>query len=233
MMDGNTTQTFGILSSAPDGTITDHIFEYISLIATELKFTADQNENSITNSLCKTLEFKKSPYSPYYFHHQNIESDKENTSTDFAAFGTFAYAQDNDLDPDESPPLIKFEAKRLSSSIPKKREKEYVIGEYEENRQVRNSGGIERFKNNRHGKDVKNACIIGYVQSDTFAVWMGKINEWISGEIDSAHDTSLTWDIHDLLKEVDVKAQLAIYNSSAKRISGDIIQLRHFWINPA
>ena len=233
MMASNINQTFGSLSSAPDGSIIEHIFEYITIIATELKFTADQNENSITNSLCKTLEFKKPASSPYYFHHQNIENDVENTSTDFAVFGTFAYATANDLDLNESPSLIKFEAKRLSCSLPKQREKEYVIGEYEVKKRTKNSGGIERFKNGRHGKDVENACIIGYVQSDTFPLWMGKINDWISAEITTAHDITLNWDLNDLLKEVNVNEKLALYKSIAKRVAGDMIQLRHLWINSA
>lgn len=229
----NINHTFGTLSSAPDGSITEHIFGYISTIVVDIKYDADQNENSITNSLCKTLEFKKNPSSPYYFHHQNIESDKENTSTDFAVFGTFAYAQENDLDIEESLPLVKFEAKRLSSSIPKKREKEYVIGEYEHNKQVKNSGGIERFKNCRHGNDVVNACLIGYVQSDTFSIWREKINEWISAEISLAHDSTLSWDDGDILTEVSLNSKLAVYYSTAKRVTGDIINLRHLWINSA
>lgn len=232
-MASNVNQTFGSLSSAPDGSIIEHIFEYITVIATELSFTADQNENSITNSLCKTLEFRKPASSPYYFHHQNIEDDIENTSTDFAVFGTFAYATENDLDLSESPSIIKFEAKRLSSSLPKKREKEYVIGEYEIKKRTKNSGGIERFKNGRHGKDVKNACIIGYVQSDAFPLWQEKINEWISAEIITGQDSTLTWDMNDLLQEVNMNEKLALYYSSAKRVSGDVIRLRHLWINSA
>lgn len=37
---------------------------------------------------------------------------------------------------------------------------------------LENSGGIERFKNGRHGKDVVNAGIIGYIQTDSPAYWI-------------------------------------------------------------
>jgi hypothetical protein len=198
----------------------------------EFKAKNDENENAITNKLCKALEFKKPPEYPYFFHHQNIENEKENTSTDFAVFGTFAYAQETGLeDEDDAPALIKFEAKRLSAAIPKKREKEYVIGEYEKGTQIKNSGGIERFKNERHGKDVSHAGIIAYVQTDTFSNWLTKINGWVNDEIRNPSDVRLTWIDADLLSFSQAFTAVLEYRSVSNRLSGDTVALRHLWVN--
>lgn len=222
--------TFGTLSSAPDGGIVNHIYAYINSILEGFNGDKDENENKITNRLCKTLNSRKAPESSYFFHHQNIENDKENTSTDFAAFGTYAYAQENNIE-DDSPSLIKFEAKRLSSKLPQTRDREYVVGEYLLGKQIKNSGGIERFKNGRHGKDVSNACIIGYVQTDTFSHWLGKINNFISEQITSAQDSALLWDAKDILKPCETNSKLASYSSVSKRSTGNDIYFKHLWVN--
>lgn len=224
--------SFGSFSSAPDGNTVDRIFEYVSKVLQGFNGTDSENENCLTNKLCKALEYTKPPESPFFFHHQNLENPKENTTTDFAAFGTFAYAQQNNIsDSDEAPPLIKFEAKRLSTALPKKREREYVIGDYEKKRQIRNSGGIERFKNGRHGKDVINAGIIGYVQSDSFFDWQEKINGWIQEEISSPHDSTLSWDNNDILILTKSDHRLTEFISKPKRKNSNSMVLRHLWIN--
>lgn len=222
--------TFGTLSSAPDKSIINHIYGYLFSIVQNFKGSSGENENSITNRLCKTLNSKKPAESSYYFHHQNLEDEKENTSTDFAAFGTFAYATENNIE-DESPPLIKFEAKRLNSTLSKNREREYVIGEYENGKRIKNSGGIERFKNGRHGKDIVYAGIIGYVQTDSFTFWLEKINGWIGDEIKTPNDSSLTWQEDDILIDDMKEEHVSCYTSKTKRLSGDILLLRHYWIN--
>lgn len=224
--------TFGSLSSASDGSIVEHIFSYVSTILQDFRVPKDENENGITNRLCKILEFKKPPEYPFFFHHQNIESAKQNTSTDFAVFGTYSYVQQlNFADNEEAPALIKFEAKRLISNLPKRREREYVIGDYKQGKQIRNSGGIERFKNGRHGIDIIHACIIGYIQSDSFAFWKDKIDRFIQDEINNPHDKYLSWDNDDLL--IFIKSDNNIYEciSKPKRKSGCSIDLRHIWIN--
>lgn len=221
-----TNNSFGSLSSATDGSIVEHIFNYVSMILKDFKGTKDENENGITNRLCKTLEFKKPPEYPFFFHHQNIESAKQNTSTDFAVFGTSTFEPNND----EAPALIKFEAKRLTNLLTKKREKEYVIGEYKQGKLIRNSGGIERFKNGRHGGDITHAGIIGYVQSGSFSLWKDKIDSLIQDEINNPHDRSLSWDNDDFLKFIKSDNNIHEYVSKPKRKSGGVIDLRHTWI---
>lgn len=223
--------TFGKLSSARDHTIVNKIFEYIAITLSTLDAKIDENENTITNRLCKCLNFRKPCEYPFYFHHQNKENTKEETSTDFAVFGTSAYAQDHNIWSDDYPALVKFEAKRLSSKLPKKREKEYVHGEYQERICVSNSGGIERFKNGRHGMDVAYAGLIGYIQTESSAYWFRKVNEWIQEQIKSASDSNLVWRKEDLLVPDYAKGTLSCYSSVSGRLHGDNINLKHLWID--
>ena len=222
--------TFGTLGSAPDGKIISKVFDFVNSVLKDFEGKEDDNENYLTNELCKQLGFKKPPEFPFFFQHQNIENAKENTSTDFAAFGTYAYSQlcNNE---GEQFPLVKFEAKRLSSTLPKKREREYVIGEYDKGKLNRNSGGIERFKNLRHGKDIVHAAIIGYVQTDTFDDWAKKIDDWIKEEVDSPHDSTLIWDGDDYLQPNWKKGSLRCYISQPKRRESSVLNMKHIWLN--
>ena len=229
-MDYVSDSTFGTLSSAPDGKIISKVFGFVTSVLKDFEGKEDDNENHLTNELCKQLGFKKPPEFPFFFQHQNIEDAKENTSTDFAAFGTYAYAQAHNIKGEEFP-LVKFEAKRLSSTLPKKREREYVIGEYESGKLIKNSGGIERFKNLRHGKDVSHSAIIGYVQTDTFDYWVKKIDGWIKEEINKPHDSTLTWDADDHLQLNWANGNLCSYLSKPKRKGSDRLNMNHLWIS--
>ncbi|MDY0090579.1 MAG: hypothetical protein RBR78_09460 [Flavobacteriaceae bacterium] len=230
-MGETTNNTFGTLSSAPDNTIITIIYNYLSSTLSSFKGKNDENENAITNRLCKTLMAKKPAEYSFFFHHQNIEDEKKNTSTDFAVFGTYAYAQENDIEDGDSPSLIKFEAKRLNSKLPSKREKEYVCGEYLGGKCTKNSGGIERFKNGRHGRDVINAGIIGYIQTDSPNHWFQKVNDWIQEQIKSPSNSKLTWQKNDLIVLNNQNGILSCYSSTSHRIYGDEISLKHLWVD--
>lgn len=221
--------TFGTLSSAPDRKIIEKLFNFVSSVLQDFKGKVDDNENHLTNELCISLGHKKPPEFPFFFQHQNIENSKENTSTDFAAFGTYSYALSTNQK-GENFPLIKFEAKRLNRTLPRKREKEYVIGEYKNGEQTKNSGGIERFKNLRHGKDVFHAGIIGYVQTDSFEYWVKKINGWIKNEINSPCDATLTWDDSDYLITNWSNGRLFSYLSKPQKKELEQLNLHHIWI---
>ncbi|MFZ6663742.1 hypothetical protein [Peijinzhouia sedimentorum] len=231
-MEYHSNNTFGTLSSAPDGRIIEKVYSLVILVLEDFEGNCEDNENHLTNELCHSLGFHKPDEYPFYFQHQNIENSKENTSTDFAAFGTYTYAQ-TPHQKGKKFPLVKFEAKRLSATLPKKREREYVIGEYKAGNQLKNSGGIERFKNLRHGNDVHHACIIGYVQTDSFAVWEARINSWIKEEIDSPHDSSLTWDNEDYIKvhQSNTSGKVYKYSSAPKRKELLELHMLHLWVN--
>ncbi len=222
-MDLNINNSIGKLDSASDGTIIESIFEYVEKELATFAGHSKKNENALTNAFCKQLEGNKPVTSPWFFHHQNIEDETVNTSTDFAVFpkseGQYEYA------------LIAFEAKRLSRSLPKKREREYVIGEYNtKGSQIKNSGGIERFKNERHGADLKVAGFIGYLQTGSFDEWVKKINGWIQDEITFSHDKSIIWNSYDKLKIHKVAGRVATYKSTSSRKTRANISFRHLWV---
>lgn len=223
-MDYDSKTTFGSLSSAPDGSIVEHIFTYVAGELKSFEGKSNENENVLTDRLCKQLSANQPSETPYFFHHQNLEKSQENTSTDFAVFQRKGgHYQDNELP--------KFEAKRLTTNFPSKRKKEYVIGEYNGDKRITNAGAIERFKNGRHGADVDIAGIIGYVQADTFSNWHKNINEWIDQEIQSSHDPSLTWSITDKLISEYIDDQVAVFRSESSRKSGTDIRFRHLWVD--
>ncbi|MFT6338548.1 MAG: hypothetical protein ACI9GZ_003663 [Bacteroidia bacterium] len=231
-MGHHSNNTFGTLSSAPDGRIINKVFDFVSSVLEDFDGRNDDNENHLTNELCKKLGYKSSGLFPFFFHHQNIENSDHNTSTDFAAFTTHFYAQ-SETSTGEPRALVKFEAKRLSSTLPNRREREYVLGEYELGSQLKNSGGIERFKNLRHGSDVHHACIIGYVQTDSFDHWEEMINSWIKEEIGSPHDSTLTWDNDDYIRihQSSISGKVCKYWSTPKRKNLPQLNMLHLWVN--
>src|SRR5690606_23951717 len=77
--------------------------------------------------------------------------------------------------------FFQIECKRLPvPNVSKSRsEKEYVIGLEE------NTGGIERFKNGKHGSHLQESGIIGFIQNGTFDEWYTSINAWVKLEVDN------------------------------------------------
>jgi len=116
-------------------------------------------------------------------------------------------------------PLFIVESKILPSPPPKKREKEYVIGESK-------NGGIERFKTEKHGKGLNKCGIVGFVESESFEFWKDKVNSWIN-ELSNSDDF---WneDERIIMKEnVDISA---FSHSIAHRKEEKDLLLYHFWI---
>ncbi|MDR3366950.1 MAG: hypothetical protein LBO71_08300 [Prevotellaceae bacterium] len=66
--------------------------------------------------------------------------------------------------------IFDIECKRLNTSLP--HVKEYVSG---------NTGGIERFKKNKHGVNLSRSALIGYMEDKTDTYWLRQINAWING----------------------------------------------------
>lgn len=218
--------SIGILDSVPDGGIVNHIFSYVSSVLSVFEADINDNENTLTHKLCLRLGQQKPSEYPYFFHHQNLEDERNNTSTDFAVYGTSGYSIA--LKQSE---LVVFEAKRLTAGLAHKREREYVIGEYSQGRQIHNSGGIERFKNERHGKNMAIAGLIGYVQVKNHIFWFERINGWIQDEIVKPHDQSLTWTVDDKLSIVKSEIRVCQYLSNSKRLSDNFIELRHLFVD--
>ena len=128
--------------------------------------------------------------------------------------------EDIGVSPKSNPTKVFFviEAKRLPSSS----KKEYLIGV---------TGGIERFKREKHAKNFDYAGMIGYVQKKTFDDWENEINAWINEEIKSPSSCNLRWSEDDKLIKESSSQETARYSSKHLCISKKEIKLFHLWIN--
>lgn len=99
------------------------------------------------------------------------------------------------------------ECKRLYDTT---QSKQYVSGK---------TGGIQRFRENKHGENLPRSAMIGYVETEDFDFWHNKVNSWIS-------------DIEEHLEKIAFE-EIAKFKSTHKRINtqqGSIVLL-HFWLN--
>ena len=115
------------------------------------------------------------------------------------------------------------EAKRLPTRS-KATEKEYIEG---------NLGGIERFKRGQHGTGLAKSAMVAYIQKETCAHWLTKINGWIQDLIDAATSPDILWQTNDLLTFQNQFDTTFKYQSKNTRIYNgktDDIQLSHYWL---
>jgi len=114
--------------------------------------------------------------------------------------------------------LFSVESKRLPSPD-KSREKEYVIG-------IKNNGGIERYKTEKHGKGLGVGGMLGFIESETTTYWLNKINTWIcdQSEIDE------NWYPSEILIENDERSDYSFLVSTVQKTSKQEMTLDHLWI---
>jgi len=182
-------------------------FEEYDEAATELFFN-----NEFSHTIQNT--FQQSGFSGCTFHPESasqedlIGKDKKSGMPPRVDLGIrLAHSRDR---------IMLIEGKRLHNPS----DKQYVSGK---------TGGIARFKREEHGADVEIACMVGYVQTNTFAFWHEKINGWIRSE--NAPTAAPVWDDSDCLNPPTEKAEhLAHCLSQHRRINKEPIGLHHFWV---
>jgi len=116
-------------------------------------------------------------------------------------------------------PLFVVESKILPTPPPKEREKEYVIG-------VKENGGIERYKIEKHGKGLNECGLIGFIKENEFEYWQTQLNVWI----DEIAINNSFWNIDEKIKIKEKKTNFAFLRSIAHRQSINDLILYHFWI---
>jgi hypothetical protein len=132
------------------------------------------------------------------------------------------------VDDAEPPPRITvFEGKRLTSNLGPQRRREYVVGHEVKGRHIP-CGGIERFKQSIHGRDLTRAGMIGYIQEETPEYWHGQINSWIS-EL-SVQTEIPKWSEAEQLTPVTTEGRISESASVVYRLT-DELHLTHLWIN--
>lgn len=118
------------------------------------------------------------------------------------------------------------EAKRLDN-MGTKRSKEYLIGRVEK-KKYESNGGVERFKQGIHGRNLKYGALIGYVQKYDFTYWYDLINSWINDLIQKKTISPVHWTPEDKLKKRYIRALTAKFVSVNSR-RDDSITLFHLW----
>ena len=187
-----------------DSSITS-VVEFIEIhfgeFSEKAKGEISSSEKSLNDRLCKYFNRNAGNY-PFYFHHENVEDHTTGLSAqiDIAALSRSEQITIGDRSYNEFNPFFSIEAKRLPTPG-HKREKEYVTGT------DKPSGGIERFKSGIHGKSLKFAAIIGYIQEENANHWYLKINNWISELISS---TPNIWKEDDKLMKEASKVNLSL-----------------------
>lgn len=210
--------------SIKKGTIKEKLIKFLeeTLYKFQEQFKGEVNspEENLNEQLGKTLNyFSKSQ--PFIFQAETKQKQQKGIDrrVDIGVFRHFA-------DPN---PFFTIEAKRLSTSIPKNREKEYIIG----NDPAKLSGGIERFKHNVHGVNLDQSAIIGYVQDENVKHWHNTINNWIQELIDGKLKSTLNWISKDLLNNTCGFSDLRItkFISESEKTDLTKISLNHYFIN--
>ena len=106
--------------------------------------------------------------------------------------------------------IFDIECKRLNTQL--SHVKQYVCG---------NTGGIQRFKLNQHGRNLSYSAMIGYVENQSSEYWFEQINIWIT-DLCNNKPVSI-WSIN----ECPIKTDKEYFISNHPKEKGSI-RLFHF-----
>ncbi|WP_299064649.1 hypothetical protein [uncultured Polaribacter sp.] len=210
--------------SIEKGVITKKLIEFIE--KTLLKFQnqfkgkIDASEEELNQNLVNTFAYF-SKNIPFIFQQEVIQKQKkgQNRKVDIGVFRHYA----------DSSPFFTLEAKRLTTTLSKSREKEYVIG----SNPLKLSGGIERFKHNVHGVNLSNSAIVGYLQRENSNYWSDKINDWINQLISGKLKSVLKWNKDELLNNYCYfkDDRLSKFSSNHIKTDKSFITLNHYFVD--
>ena len=181
-------------------------------------------EEALNAQLCKYLNDRGRDHFPMaVFHHEERQGTKRRVdlSANPSSKAIKAAVYESIYEP-----FLVMEGKRLPTPT-KAREREYLTGFADE------SGGIQRYRMCLHGKGMKIAMLIAYVQSGEAKDWHTPINGWVKTLKTSGEDKSCKWTTADALGKIthDGKKNACHCQSSHKRSDGEPdIKLVHLWI---
>jgi len=221
------------LEGLSDNTSISKVFSFIEKCLPEfkIKYSLLNPEDGLTQELVYILDNEsreKLPLCAFSTEHME-DSTKGNSRRD--DIGIRAVKGINILTTyyPSNKPFIVIEAKRLDSKIARKRKKEYVVGRIEDKKYIE-SGGIERFKKEIHGRGLTYVGMIGYMQTDNFESWLEKINGYIDEEILSSSSNELNWEEKDKLILEKSNQLFSTYKSKHQCKTKDI-SMYHIWID--
>jgi hypothetical protein len=187
------------------------------------------NEKGLTQKLSQMLnKHANRKCYPFYFEKEYMEIPERGDSpqVDIGVISALEQGIEIGAKTYEDVSFFSMEAKRLAN-LELKRSKEYLIGRFE-NKKYLNCGGVERFKQGKHGRDLKYGAVIGYVQLHDFSYWHDSINSWVDDLIQKKLYSPVSWLIKDKLEKNYIKPTTAKFVSTASR-KDDFITLFHLW----
>jgi hypothetical protein len=233
LADGSTSRALGHLAPGviAEGrsriAILDFIFEQLPRWRDRPERPPKTNETELTSQLCAHLNSaaRKTPgWDCLQFRVEEADETHSSRKVDLIAApaGDALMVQGRSYCDFET--ILPIECKRLPTPAGAGRdEREYVVT----GTGIR--GGIQRYKEGKHGAAHTSAALIGYVQEQSFDHWLTVIGGWIR-DLYSAGTPG--WSVADALasKERDDDVGAAVHESVHSRIGLPAIHLRHLWI---
>lgn len=179
-----------------------------------------ENENGLNSQLSRFIT--NAAAQEIFFAEREIMEDETRGDSPAVDIGIHLKVEDIGIDP---PLITVFEGKRLTTKLPNKRCREYVIGHEKGGKHI-HCGGIERFKLAIHGGKLNYAGMIGYLQDGTPDI--GKINVWICDLCSQPFDPA--WSEREQLTPGKIDGRVAKYSSIVNRV-GSELNLTHLWLN--
>ena len=169
------------------------------------------NEDELTQVFVSQLIILSKKDYPFGINSQY--RDSYHGSTGFSDFYFFPTEEGKSTES-----IFSVESKRLPAPT-KDREEEYVKGKSK-------SGGIERYKIEKHGKELAECGILGFIEKENPPFWLNTINQWI----ENLSNSDATWNKDEKLNEVEKDEEFTYLNSVAHTVKSRNILLHHFWI---
>ena len=181
-----------------------------------------ENENGLNSRLSRFIT--NAAAQEIFFADRESMEDETRGNSPAADIGIFLRVEDAGIDP---PLITVFEGKRLTTKLPNKRRREYVIGREEGGKHI-HCGGIERFKLAIHGGKLNHAGMIGYLQDGIADSWREKINTWICDLCSQPFDPA--WSEREQLTLWKTDGRVTECSSIVNRV-GSKLHLTHLWLD--
>jgi len=177
--------------------------EYLPQFTQKISIQRNTDERIINQKL---LRFFCSQSCLYHFIPENLdEKGKNKSKPDLGVYEKDFDVNGIEVYDDDKIRFFDIECKRLYNPS----NKEYVHGI---------TGGIQRFKVNKHGVDLPQSAMIGYVETNSINFWHEKINSWISDKNEHLNCVYCS----NIGKFESEHIRINPYNST--------IKLTHFWL---
>lgn len=181
-----------------------------------------ENENGLNSRLSRYIT--NAAVQEIFFAERESMEDETRGDSPAVDIGIYLNVEDIGIDP---PLITVFEGKRLTTKLPNKRRREYVIG-HEKDGKYLHCGGIERYKLAIHGGKLNHAGMIGYIQDGTPDSWQEKVNSWICDLCSQPFDPA--WSGREKLFPQKTDRRVTEFSSIVNRVDSEL-HLTHLWID--